>query len=177
MTEKQRTIRIWTSLVAAMTVGAIVLMVMDDHKVSGGGFSLASFRRLADVEYVAKSDVESKAGRWDNIRVVFSGTNGGNIENIALSQGLLNSKEANLHFLIGNGVGASDGHIIASDRWDSQLSCDGLNSSKTIIVCVVADGEKTRVTDIQSRRIAELVDYLCREMRIDSYKVSYPVEL
>ena len=176
MTEKQRTIRIWTSLVAAMTVGAIVLMAMDDHKIREGGFSLASFRKLISIEYAVDSSVDVKSGRWDNVRVILSGTSGGNVENVALSQGILDSSEANLHFLVGNGVGAQDGHIIKSDRWDKQLSCDGLNSGKTIIVCVVADGEQTRVTDIQSQRVLELVSYFCREYRIDSYRISYPAE-
>lgn len=158
-----------------MTVGAIVLLAMDHQKISGGGFSLASFQRLDTVDHSLKSDDGTQKLGWNSIEITYSHTVGGNIENIALAQGILTPTDADFHFLIGNGDGAPDGGIISSHRWNRQISC--ADNSKTIKIVIVSDGMKVRPTDTQIKRLSKLISTLSRQYGISSKDIVCPKSL
>lgn len=165
----------WASLMASMTLGAIILMAMDHQKISAGGFSLASFQRLETVDHALKSDDSTEKLSWDSIEISYSHTVGGSIENIALAQGTLTPAEADFHFLIGNGDGAPDGGIISSHRWNKQTSCT--DNSKTIKIVIVSDGMKVRPTDTQIKRLSKLISTLSRYYSISSKDITCPKSL
>lgn len=176
MASRNRTVKIWTILVASMTAGAAVLMVLDNHKISAGAFSLSSFQQLGSVEHAIGTENRNiNTQKWNSISIFFSNTAGGNVENIALAQGLVNSDEADFHFLVGNGDGALDGHIIPSQRWKNQLRC--IDKSIAIKICIVADGTKTLPTDTQIKRTSALIDRLAKMHKIKSTNISYPASL
>jgi len=175
MASKNRTVKMWASLVASMTIGAVILMAMDHQKISGGAFSLASFQRLETVDNALKSDAGTEKLGWDSIEIIYSRTVGGSIENIALAQGTLTPADADFHFLIGNGDGASDGGIISSHRWNKQISC--ADNSKTIKIVIVSDGQKVRPTDTQIKRLSKLISTLTRYYRISPKDITCPKSL
>jgi hypothetical protein len=175
MASKNRTVKMWASLVASMTVGAVVLMAMDHQKISGGGFSLASFQRLDTVDHALKSDANTEKLNWGSIEITYSHTVGGTIENIALAQGTLTPAEADFHFLIGNGDGAPDGEIVPSHRWNQQIRC--ADNSKTIKIIIVSDGMRVRPTDTQIKRLSKLISTLSRYYSISSKDITCPKSL
>lgn len=168
-----RPLKIWVCLVASMTAGALVLMSLDNHKISAGAFSLASFQRLGSIQNAAKIDSSAVSSKWDSIQVVFSGTTGGSLENIALAQGNLPVSDVDLHFLICNGLGGDDGLILSSQRWQKQINCS--NKAKTIEICIVSDGVRTIPTNTQLNRTSELVEHLARVYSIKTSNIHYPV--
>ena len=169
---RNRTIKIWASLVACMTIGAIVLMTLDNKKVSAGAFSLSSFQRLTSISKSTAYNKSADKNNWQEIEVIFSDTAGGNIENIALAHGRIDGDDADFHFIIGNGQGAENGQIIATKIWKAQKS--NANKDKIIILCVVGDGYMTMPTDSQTKRASALIEYLRRKFRISPKSIEYP---
>ncbi len=163
------------ALVASMTVGALVLMALDDRPLSAGAFSLASYSRLNSIDQIVESRAVAKASRWDRIEIYYSRTKGGNLEQIAALNGHTSSEDVNFHFLICNGLGGSDGFVSASEKWQRQWSClPGRNwygSGQTIRICIVGDGV---ATDSQIKRLGTLAESLCRRFNISKGDVIYP---
>lgn len=175
MSQKNRTVKIWVSLVAAMTVGAVVLMALDNQKISAPAFSLSSFQKLENVERSINLSINAEKADFSSISIEYSNTIGGSIDNIALSQGTTNPANADFHFLIGNGDGAPDGEIITTKRWKNQNLLD--SGSKNIKILVVSDGTSVRPTDTQIKRLSTLVNTLVRKFDIDSDKIVHPASL
>ena len=169
-----------------MTIGAGVLLVLEDKPLPAGAFSLASYTHLGSIEeavYTYASlpsgrDAESK--KWRRIEVFYSRTAGGNLEQMASLNGIRNSEDLNLHFLICNGRGGQDGQIQASERWKRQWACvpggSWYGGSRTIRVCVVADGAAFPPSDFQIKRTNLLVETLCRKFSIPADEVVYPAD-
>lgn len=178
MTNQARVSKVIICLVAAMTIGAVVLMALDEQSPSGGAFSLASYTNLNPIEQVALTARPAGPGKWDRIEICYSGTQAGNIEQLARLAGLTSGSEFNYHFVICNGRGASDGHIQASQRWRRQRPClpseNWYGSDQTIRICTIADGSKTAPTDCQIKRTAALAEALARKFDIPSQQILYP---
>ncbi len=117
-------------------------------------------------------------GRWECIEVYYSGTKAGNIEQLASLSGAASSDDINCHFVICNGLGASDGQIQTTEKWQKQWSVipdhTWYGSSRTIRVCVVADGKKVHPTDSQIKRAEALVETLSAKNNISPTKIFYP---
>jgi len=178
MTNQARILRVLICLVAAMTIGALVLMLLDEQSPSGGAFSLASYTNLNPIEQVAMTARPAGFGKWNRIEISCSGTQAGNIEQLAKLAGLTNGSELNFHFVICNGRGENDGHIQTTERWRWQRPClpneNWYGSDQTIRICTIADGSKTALTDCQIKRTAALAEALARKFNIPSQQILYP---
>ena len=165
------------SLVASMTLGAIVLMALDGQVLRGGAFSLASYTRLNSVEKVASSVKVPVAYSWSRIEISYSGTDSGNSARLAAEQGLADELDVNFHFVICNGAGGDDGLIESTEKWLRQRPCltgsDWYGSSQTIRICIITGGFRT-LTDSQIKRTAALVETLSRKLDISVERISYP---
>ncbi|MBN1972381.1 MAG: N-acetylmuramoyl-L-alanine amidase [Sedimentisphaerales bacterium] len=178
MPNQARVVKVLAMLLASMTIGAIVLMTMGHNPPSAGPFSLWSFYRLPPIRDVICSKTSQLRDRWNWIEIYYSGTNSGNIEQLAAINGLSNSQDINCHFCIYNGFGGNDGQIQPTEKWQKQQSAPGSNkwngSEQAVRICVVADGRNTRPTDCQIKRIQILVEELCRTFNIKPESVFYP---
>ncbi len=180
MTNRARVSRVLICLVAAMTVGATVLMALDNQSPSGGAFSLASYTNLNPIAQVALTITPADPENWNRIEICYNKMPADNIEQLAESVGLSSSNDVNYHFVICNGAGGSDGQIQPSEKWRWQRPClpsgNWYGSSQTVRICTIANGSKTTPTDCQVKRTAALVEALARNFNISSQQISYPAD-
>lgn len=179
MPNPARVVKVLATLLASMTIGAIVLMTMGHNPPTAGPFSLWSYYRLDPIKDMICSRQEQSSDQWKWIEVYYSGTRSGNIEQLASLNGLSDSRDINCHFCIYNGFGGTDGQIQPTENWQKQTPAPGPNkwygSDQTIRICVVADGRASRPTDCQIKRIQALVKQLCRNFDIKpDESVFYP---
>ena len=166
MQNEARTAKILVSLVASMTLGALVLMALDNQTLSAGPFSLASYTSLNPVEEVI-SNLSALPEKWDRVQVYYnpSGdlTDGGNL---------------NCHFVIFNGTDADDGLIQTTEKWHRQRFClpnkNFHGTGRTIRICIIADGLRAGPTDCQIKRTAALAESLSRKFSIPLQRITYP---
>jgi hypothetical protein len=169
-----RNVTVLFSLIASMTVGALVLMAMDNHRPMTGAYSLSSYLWLSPAEDAVKNTLTETTGSWDRVEVYYSRTSGGNADELALLTGLANGSKAEFHFVIGNGSGADDGQIEAGEYWQRQRLCEGRNG--VVRVCVISEGMADTLTDCQIQRTNELVESLLRTFDISPRNVQYPFD-
>lgn len=172
-----RNVTVLFSLITSMTVGALILMALDDHRPITEDYkpySLSSYLWLSPAEDAVKNTLSENTGYWDRVEVYYSRTAGGNAEELALLTGLANGSKAEFHFVIGNGEGAEDGEIQAGEFWQKQRLCKGRNG--VVRICVIADGLADSVTDCQIQRTNELVESLLRTFDISPRNIQYPYD-
>ena len=180
MSNQPRVAKVLATLLVSMTIGAIVLMALGDNSPSAGLFSLSSYylRHLDSVEKAVRSRTYQLPGRWDRIEIYYSGTRAGNIEQLASLSGLANAQDINCHFVICNGLGADDGHIQPTEKWQRQWSIipgrTWYGSSQTIRICVIANNKTAHPTNFQIKRIEALVEGLSRKFNIQPEYIYYP---
>lgn len=177
MFNQPRAARILICLVVAMTIGAAVLMALDNQSISAGMFSLASYSSLGPISDVIATKEISARDRWDKIEIFYSNTRGGNIKQMATLNGLTSEEDLNFHFLVCNSLGAIDGQIQSTAKWLNQWSAlpGGIwyGSSTTIRICVISEG-KSPASDYQINRTEELVQALSRKFNIAPVNIDYP---
>ena len=179
MQKGTRTTKVLLSLVISMTVGAIVLMALDNHSLSAGPFSLSSYTNLNSVEEAASNRKNLSSGdEWDTIEVYYSQTVARDTTDMAKLTKLLNGNNADFHFFVCNGLGGSDGLIQPTEKWHKQTPClvnsAWFKDSMTIRICVIADSKKSPPTDCQIRRTNALVETLSRKYDVAQHQISYP---
>ena len=174
MAVRNRNIAVFFSLVASMTIGALVLMALDHNGPSAGAYSLSSYLRLDPVEKVVKNTIQTTPVQWGRIEVVYSQTSGGNAEELALLTGLADGGPSDFHFVVCNGNGGSDGQIQAGQLWQTQKTCKG--KTETVRVCVISDKKSDAVTDSQLQRTNALVESLSRTFDVGSRNIRYPLD-
>jgi len=178
MSAKPRTVKVFLTLTAAMTFGALVLLGLDGRPLSAGAFSLASYSDLNSIEQILSTVRESSPNRWDSIEIYYSNTSGGDIDQISSINGYTSSDDVNFHFLVCNGYGRADGFIESSRKWENQWSCisggDWFGSGRTVRICVVGDGRENFATDSQLRRVNVIAENLSRRFGINMKNISYP---
>lgn len=166
------------ALLASMTTGAIVLMALGNNPHSAGPFCLSTYYRLDPVERAVTSRLTPAPNRWQCIEIHYSGTKAGNLEQLASLSGLANPDDLNCHFVIGNGLGAADGRIQTTEKWQKQWSLTTdqtwYGTAQTIRICLIADGKTTLPTDCQMKRTEAIVETLCRKFNIQTAHVYYP---
>jgi len=162
--------KVFVILLASMTVGAIILMALGNNPPSAGAFCLSRYYGLDPVEEAITSRAAQSAGRWNCIEIYYSGTKAGNIEQLASLGGLANPEDTNCHFVICNGLGGDDGQIQTTEKWQRQYPIRDLNA---IRICVIADGETTRPTDFQIKRVEALTEALHRKFNIQPESIYY----
>lgn len=179
MSVQPREAKVFAGLLVSMTIGAMVLMALGDNSPSPGeSFCLSNYYRLAPIEKVITSRAVQSTNRWNRIEIRYSNTKAGNIEQLALFNGLTNPEDINCHFVICNGLGAPDGQIQPTERWQKQWSSvpdrAGDGGDRTIRICVIADGIDNLPTDFQTKRGDALVEGLCRKFNIQPVAIHYP---
>jgi hypothetical protein len=178
MANQPRVTRVLVVLLISMTVGAIVLMALGNHPPSAGAFCLSTYYRLNAVEQAVSSRVAQAPGRWESVEIYYSGTKAGNIDQIASLSGLTSSDDINCHFVICNGLGGNDGQIQTTEKWQKQWSVipdhTWYGSSRTIRVCLIADGKSVRPTNAQIKRAEALVEALSAKFSVPPAKIFYP---
>jgi hypothetical protein len=176
----KRTARVLVALLVSMTTGTIVLLAMGNNRPSAGPFCLASYYQLDPVEKAILSESLQSRSRWDNIEIYKSGTQAGNIEQLASLSGVGSPEDVDCHFVICNGLGGDDGQIQATEKWQRQWSIipggNWYGGSHTIRICIVADDKIARPTDAQIKRTESLIETLSRKFDIRSESVQYPQE-
>jgi hypothetical protein len=174
MASQNRNMMVLFSLIASMTIGAVVLMALDHNGPSAGAYSLSSYLRLDPVEEVVRNTVQTQPLQWGRIEVVYSYTSGGNAEELALLTGLADGGPAEFHFVVCNGNGGSDGQIQAAGHWQTQQLCR--RKPDTIRVCVISDDQGDALTDSQRQRTGALVESLSRTFDISPRQIRYPLD-
>jgi hypothetical protein len=178
MSNQPRVTKVLVVLLVSMTTGAVVLMALGNHPPSAGPFCLSTYYRLDPVQQAICSRVAQAPGRWESIEIYYSGTKAGNIDQIASLSGLANSDDINCHFVVCNGLGGSDGQIQTTEKWQKQWSVipdhTWYGSSRTIRVCLVADGRGVRLSDSQIKSAEALVESLSMKFNVPATKIFYP---
>jgi len=180
---ESREAKVFAALAISMTVGVIILQALGNNPPSAGAFCLSRYTRAVPVEEAVMSRAAQPAGRWDSIEIYYSGTMSGNIQQLAFLGGLGNPEDINCHYVICNGIGGSDGQIQPTEIWQRQrpVNHDWMSHQpqapsrgQTIFICVIADGETTRPTQMQIEITGALVEGLCRKFDIQSESIHYP---
>ena len=176
MPNQVRVAKVLATLLASMTIGAIVLMALGHNPPSAGPFSLWTYYRLDPVKKAISSQTAQSSDNWNSIQIYYSSTATGNIEQLASLNGLANPDDINCHFCVNNGFGGSDGQIQTTKKWQNQSPATSRGSSKTIRICIIADGKTKHPTDCQLKRIQVLVEALCKKFHIQFSSIDYPSE-
>ena len=174
MTSQERTSRVLVSLVASMTIGAVVLMALESDSLSGGAFSLASYTSLNSPEQAVYGGVALERGKWSRISVYYGD---GSTEQLAALVGLKSGQEVSSHFVVYNRDRGEDGFIQSTKKWRSQEGCVWGNDwymGDTIRICVILDSEG-KCSDCQLKRTAALIDTLSQTSNISAERISYPI--
>lgn len=174
MPNQVRVAKVLATLLASMTTGAIVLMAMGHNPPSAGPFSLWTYYKLDPVKKAISSRADQSTNNWNSIEIYYSGTQNGNLEQLASLSGLANPDDINCHFCLYNGSGGSDGQIQPTEKWQKQSPATSIGNSKTIRICIIADGKAKHPTDCQLKRIQVLVDALCKKFNIQFSSIDYP---
>jgi len=169
----------------SITLGAVILNALGHNPPSAGAFCLSRYYRLGPVKKAIHSRADQSTRRWSQIEVCYSGTESGNIKELALLSGVDSPEGVNYHFIICNGNGGKDGLIQATEKWQSQspifpwesrnneaVFCATL-TAQTIYICVIADNENSFPTDFQVKRTDELVEGLSRKFNIQPESIIY----
>jgi hypothetical protein len=179
MSVQSREAKVFAALLVSMATGAVLLMILGNNPPPAGAFCLNTYYQLEPVENAISSRAAQYPGRWRNVEIYYSGTKAGNIEQLASLSGLSSAADINCHFCLCNGRGGNDGLIQPTEKWQKQWSImpsAALDSSRTIRLCVIADGKTIRPTDYQIKRTEELVEGLCRKFNIAPESVYYPID-
>ena len=176
MPNQARVAKVLATLLASMTVGAIILMALGHNPPSAGPFSLWTYYSLDPVNKAISSRTVQSGENWDSIEIYYSGTKTGNIEQLATLAGLANPDDINCHFCIYNGSGGSDGKIQPTTKWQKQSPATSAGNNRTIRICIIADGKTKHPTDCQLKRIQVLIEALCKKFHIQFSSIDYPGE-
>jgi hypothetical protein len=153
-------------------------MALGNTPPPAGAFCLSGYYGLESVEKLILSELAKPPGRWDRIAVCYSGTQGGNVQQLLSVTNQDSPEDITCHFVVCNGFGGADGQIQPTEKWRRQCSIaqSGISDSgrQTIYVCVIADGKTARPTDLQIRRVEALIEALCREFNIQIEFVHCP---
>ncbi len=178
MPVQPREAKIFAALLVSMTAGAITLMVLGNNPPSAGAFCLSHYYLLGPVEEATSSRVAQSPGRWDSIEIYYSGTKAGNIKQLASLSGLASPEDINCHFCLCNGLGGDDGQIQPTEKWQRQWSIipgrAWYGTGQTIRICIIADSETARPTNLQIKRTEALVEALRRKFNIQPEYIYYP---
>ncbi|MEL7474277.1 MAG: peptidoglycan recognition family protein [Planctomycetota bacterium] len=173
----RRTRVVWGSLLGAMLgVGGLMWGLQGGPAPRVDGITLtplAAASAPSSIEAVMRTRADLDERRWQSIVIHHSGSLSGSAASIADEHRSMNLNGLGYHFVIGNGRGAGDGAIHVGYRWLDQLPGahaagergDHFNRHG-IGVCLVGDGNRRGYTDLQLRRLSELVRTLAESLDI-----------
>jgi hypothetical protein len=178
MQKQTRTIRIFISLVASMSIGALALMALDSHSFSAGPFSLASYTSLSSPEQAAGDIAVPDAHSFQQIHIEYCTASVGNIEQLAAANDLPKPEDLDFHFVVFNGFDGIDGEIVATEKWFTQRPVASISGNgecaQAIEIRVISNAIETKPTDCQVKRTADLVESLARKCNIPMNNIHYP---
>lgn len=153
---------------------------------SGGGVTLegltlppmASVSGGSSLERIFQSDRPVEQDRWRAIVIHHSSSPFGTPASISAEHRQANLSGLGYHFLVGNGSGMGNGDIHVGYRWLEQLPgahaigprAEAYNQH-AIGICLIGDGNRRPFSDLQVRRLAELVAALARELDIPADRI------
>ncbi len=183
MSVGSREAKVFAALVISMATGVVILQALGNNPPSAGAFCLSRYTQTVPVEEAVLSRAGQGEVSWDSIEIYYSGTQWGNIQQVAFLCGMANPDDINCHFVICNGLGGGDGQIQPTERWQRQeaVNREWLNhepqsqsGGQTIFICVIADYENARPTKLQRETTKSLVKGLCSRFDIQSECIHTP---
>ena len=169
MNDQHRVVKVFSSLIVAMTIGSFVLMALDKKSLSPGTFSLAGLYSLNPAnEQVIK---DKKTTNWDGVEIYYSKNPVNNFDKLVCSS------DIDLHFAIANITSGKEGVIRATEKWKNQRPCqlDIKEGQNIIRICIASDSGRSEPTNTQVSRTMELVEVLTRDYNISPNRIRYPV--
>ncbi len=165
-----------------MTVFGAGLSVLTDRGVSAlQGTTLSALTNLtapSTVESVFRTNAPLERDRWLSIVIHHSGSPAGSPASLDEQHRSRGLAALGYHFVIGNGVGMSDGEIHVGRRWLDQLpgahvaGPQGDYYNRTSIgICLIGNGDRRRFTNAQIQALAQLTSALARELDIPADRV------
>lgn len=166
---------IWISLVASMTLVGGVLYALDPSAKNPDARAL-----MATKASVAPSiDLKAPRGAWSKIVLVDTGSPYGDAQTLH-EQGLKLGETAGVgfHIVIGNGRGLDDGRSFECPFWRDQkpasaIYAPGQTDSQTIVIALVGNTRRDRVTEAQAERTRTLVTDLMVQYKIPFERVDF----
>ena len=173
---------VWGAFAASMMiVGG--LLVLTDHSglPTADGLTLPPLMattRGDSLETIFDTVTPVTSGRWQAIVIHDTGTlhaTPASLDAEARRQGL---RGLGYHFVVGNGSGLDDGELHVGARWLRQTpgahaagpTAEWLNRN-AVGIAIVGDGERRPFTPAQLRRLTQLVNTLCAELKIPRDRV------
>jgi len=178
--QRRRTRVVWGAFIAAMTVVGGILVLTDPNPAPnvGPGRSLTRlspnpdpYRTVFDTAHPVNS------GYWNEIIIEDSGQPHGSVETLSKEAQLQGIQTLPQHFLIGNGNGMEDGALHMSYRWNQQQpatpSSTSADNDHAIHICLVGNIENRPFTNLQLKRLADLVAGLQQQLQIPANRVRF----
>ena len=174
--KRQRKIVVFSSLLGVLSITCCLLMALAPAPIApDAAASLFAVDEPRSMDAIFETRAPVPAGRWKYIYIHHSRTPAGN----ALTLGEQSPSGVGDHFVIGNGDGCMDGEIQLTQRWNQQLAATapaGASTvepawSQSISICVVGDFDRTVPTQVQLRRLTQLVSALQGQLHISSNDV------
>lgn len=164
MANQGRLVKVMFSLIAAMTLGAFILLTLEGKPIKPMDYSLSSELKtpLDPVYQALATDTGIEPDRWQEIEISFyPNHNSWNADTEPSG-----SLALDYHFVVSNGLGQSDGLISTTSRWTRQLACldsdDSRNMQKIIKIALIGDPVMRNRTPKQDRQLEVLVSNLIR---------------
>lgn len=169
-----RTRVVWGALLAAMTLGGgMLLMLGTPGRPVLNGVTirpLAAAPTASSLEGVFTTRVPIDAGRWQAIVIHHTGTSYATPESLDQAHRERNLASLGYHFVIGNGSGLGDGEVHIGGRWLDQqpgAHTGGPNGvwydQNAIGICLVGDGDRRPFTRAQLDRLVRLTTLIGRQ--------------
>lgn len=171
---------VWASLAVSCTaVTGLLTLVSGPGAAGAPGRSLTTMPLMRPsaplgVASVFRTRTAIDQGRWTSIVVHHSGTMSESASSLDETHRRMGLASLGYHFVIGNGRRMGDGEIHVGARWlDQQPGAHvagpaGVTLNRESIgICLVGDGDGRAFTELQMRRLVELVASLTRELGID----------
>lgn len=177
-----RTKVVWGALLAAMTVGAGSLLVLDgaaSPRFQGMGLpALAATDRAGSMEAALATRAPIDKDRWRAIVIHHSGGPHGTPEALDEAARRHGLRGLGHHFVIGNGSGMRDGEVHLGYRWLDQLPGAHAFGDQAewldlhaISICMVGNGDRRGFSQAQMTRLAQLTRALARELDIPADRI------
>jgi hypothetical protein len=165
---------IWVALVASMTTVGGVLYALDPSAKSSEAQALMAKSRTSGT-----SITKAQTGRWSRIVLVDTGSpfaDAGTLREQGAALGV--AEGVGYHFVIGNGRGLDDGKSYECNFWrdqraGSELYAPGLIDDRTIVVALVGNSRRDRLTESQFERTRVMVADLMRQHGISFDRVDF----
>lgn len=163
---------VFTALLAGLTLTSVFLLAVSPPPLTPDAVtSLFAIQGPDSLDAIFQTRREVQPNRWKYLYIHHSRTAAGNALTLGQPTGGLAD-----HFVIGNGDGCGDGEIQVGHRWDRQLPAAaplGVSSidAGCISLCLVGDFDHQRPTEVQVRRISQLINVLQSRFQIPAGQV------